>query len=57
MADDRYNGQIEVVKSVKKLEFFSKIGKYLVTFRCVLRLYLNDNGFPGEPGRYIFRSM
>jgi hypothetical protein len=57
IVDDGYNRQIAVVKSAGKLKFFSKLLKYKVTFRSGLRLYLDGNSYPDEPGRYILRRV
>jgi hypothetical protein len=54
---DRYNRQIAVVKSAGKLKFFAKKMEKRVTFLCSMRLYLNDNNYPGEPECHILRSI
>lgn len=54
---DRYNGQIAVVKSAGKLKVFAKKMEKRVTLLCCLRLYLNDNNYPGEPECHILRSI
>ena len=55
MAGDGYNGQVAVIESAGKLKFFVKKMEKRVTFLSGLRLYLNGNSYPGEPGRFILR--